>query len=61
MMPRGQKVTAEEIMGKLREAEVELARGKPVPEVVRQPVFGYSLNLYAVRVNLLPMCVDVGV
>jgi putative transposase len=33
-MPRGKKFTAEQINGKLREAEVELARGKTVPEVV---------------------------
>ena len=35
-MPRGKKFTAEQIIGKLREAEVELARGKTVPEVVRK-------------------------
>ena len=35
-MARGKKFTAEQIIGKLREAEVELARGKIVPEVVRQ-------------------------
>ncbi len=35
-MPRGKKFTAEQITGKLREAEVELARGKTVPEVVRK-------------------------
>jgi transposase-like protein len=35
-MPRGKKLTAEQIIGKLREAEVELARGKTVPEVVRK-------------------------
>ncbi len=29
-MPRGQKFKAEEIIAKLREAEVELARGKKV-------------------------------
>ena len=34
-MPRGKKVTAEQIIGELREAEVELARGKTVPEAVR--------------------------
>ena len=28
---RGKKFTAEQIIGKLREAEVELARGKKVP------------------------------
>ena len=33
-MPR-KKHTAEEIIGKLREAEVLLAQGKKVPEVVR--------------------------
>ena len=31
-MPRGQKFKAEEIVAKLREAEIELARGKKVPE-----------------------------
>ena len=35
-MPRGKKFTAEQIIGKLREAEVELARGKTVPDVVRK-------------------------
>ncbi len=35
-MPRGKKFTAEQIIGKLREAEVELARGKTVPEGVRK-------------------------
>jgi putative transposase len=35
-MPRGKKFTAEQIIGKLREAEVELARGKTVPEIVRK-------------------------
>jgi hypothetical protein len=30
-MPRGKKVSAEQIIAKLREAEVELARGKKVP------------------------------
>jgi len=35
-MPRGKKFTAEQIIGKLREAEVELSRGKTVPKVVRK-------------------------
>ena len=35
-MPRGKKFTAEQIIGKLREAEVGLAQGKTVPEVVRK-------------------------
>ncbi len=35
-IPRGKKFTAEQIIGKLRESEVELARGKTVPEVVRK-------------------------
>jgi DNA-binding XRE family transcriptional regulator len=35
-MPRGQKFTAEQIISKLREAEVELARGKKVPEAAKQ-------------------------
>ena len=35
-MPRGKKFTAEPIIGKLREAEVGLARGKKVPEVARK-------------------------
>ena len=30
-MPRGKKFTAEQIIGKLREAEVGLAQGKTVP------------------------------
>jgi transposase-like protein len=35
-MPRGKKFTAEQIIGKLREAEVGLAQGKSVPGVVRK-------------------------
>jgi putative transposase len=35
-MPRGKKFTAEQIIGKLREAEVGLSRGKKVPEVRRK-------------------------
>lgn len=35
-MPRGKKFTAEQIIGQLREAEVGLAQGKTVPEVVRK-------------------------
>jgi len=35
-MPRGNKFTAEKIIGKLREAEVRLAQGKTVSEVVRK-------------------------
>jgi putative transposase len=35
-MARGKKFTAEQIIGELREVEVELARGRTVPEVVRK-------------------------
>ena len=35
-MPRGKKFTAEQIIGKLREAEVGLAQGKTVPEPVTE-------------------------
>ena len=35
-MPRGKKFTAEQIIGKLREAEVGLAQGKTVTQVVRK-------------------------
>ena len=35
-MPRGKKFAAEQIIGKFREAEVGLAQGKTVPEVVRK-------------------------
>jgi putative transposase len=35
-MPRGTKVSAEQIIAKLREAEIELARGRKVPEVARK-------------------------
>ena len=35
-MPRGTKFKPEEIIAKLREAEVELARGKKIPEVCKQ-------------------------
>jgi putative transposase len=35
-MPRGKNFTAEQIVGKLREAEVELSRGKKVPEMCRK-------------------------
>lgn len=32
-MPRGEKHTEKQIIGQLREAEVELARGKKVPDL----------------------------
>jgi putative transposase len=35
-MPRGAKFKPEEIIAKLREDEVELARGKKVPEICKQ-------------------------
>jgi putative transposase len=35
-MPRGKKFTAEQIIGKLREAEVHLAEGKTVAEAARK-------------------------
>ena len=35
-MARGTKFKPEEIIAKLREAEVELARGKKVPEACKQ-------------------------
>ncbi len=35
-MPRGQKFNAEQILAKSREAEVELARGKQVPEACKE-------------------------
>jgi len=35
-MPRGKKFTAEQIIGKLRKAEVGFAQGKTVPEAVRK-------------------------
>jgi hypothetical protein len=35
-MPRRKRVPAEQIIAKLREAEVELSRGKKVPEVWRK-------------------------
>jgi hypothetical protein len=38
-MPRGEKFTAEQIIGKLREAEVELARGKTAPSA-HKPLIG---------------------
>jgi hypothetical protein len=37
MMPRGKKFTAEQIIGKLREAEVGLAQGKTLSESGRMP------------------------
>jgi len=45
-MPR-KRYTSEQIISKLREAEVELARGKKVPQVCRQlgvteQTYGYS-------------------
>jgi transposase-like protein len=36
VMPRGKKYPAEEIIAKLREAEVDLARGKTVPEAAKK-------------------------
>ena len=44
-MARGQKFRAEEIIGKLREAEVELARGKKIPEVCKQ--IGVTESMYS--------------
>ena len=35
-MPRGKKISAEQTIAKLREAEVELARGKKVPEAAKK-------------------------
>lgn len=35
-MARGKKFAAEQIIAKLREAEVELARGKKVPEAAKK-------------------------
>ncbi len=35
-MPRGTKVSAEEISARLREAEIELAQGKKVPETAKK-------------------------
>ena len=35
-MPRGKQVSAEQIIAKLREAEVELARGKKVSEAAKK-------------------------
>ncbi len=35
--PQGEKFTTEQIIGKLREAEVGLGQGKTVTEVVRKP------------------------
>ena len=35
-MPRGKKFSAEQIIAKLREAEIELARGKKIPEVCKK-------------------------
>jgi len=43
-MPWGNKFTAEQIMGKLREAEVGLAQGKTVPEAV--PKLGVTEQTY---------------
>ncbi len=36
-MPRGKKFTAEQIIGKRRGDEVELARGQTLPKAVRRP------------------------
>jgi transposase len=35
-MPRGQTFSAEQLIAKLREAEIELARGKKVPEAAKK-------------------------
>jgi hypothetical protein len=37
MLPRGKKFPSKQIKGKLRQAEVGLAPGKTVPEMVREP------------------------
>ncbi len=44
-MPRGTKFKPEEIISKLREAEVELARGKKIPEVCKQ--IGVTESMYS--------------
>ena len=43
-MPRGRKFTAEQIIGKLREAEVHLAEGKTVGEASRK--LGVTVQTY---------------
>jgi len=35
-MPRGKKVSAEQIIGKLREAEVEIAKGQSIGQVAKR-------------------------
>ena len=35
-MPRGKKVSAEQIIGKLREAEVEIAKGQSIGQVAKK-------------------------
>ncbi len=50
--PRGKRFTAEQIIGKLREAEVGLAQGKTVPGVDRKR--GGPPNLRHLHVLLLP-------
>ncbi len=46
-MPRGKKFAAEQIIGKLHEAEVGLAQGKTVPGVVRK--LGVTEQTYYLR------------
>ena len=46
-MPRGKKFTAEQIIGKLREAEVGLAQGKTVPEPGTLGLLGLGLGIAA--------------
>jgi hypothetical protein len=55
-MPRGKKFTAEQIIGRLREAEVEveLARGKTVPEVVRK--LGVTEQTYSLGSGSMAGC-----
>lgn len=43
--PRGTKFKPEEIISKLREAEIELARGKKIPEVCKQ--IGVTVSMYS--------------
>ncbi|HEY1599864.1 MAG TPA: hypothetical protein VGG64_09700 [Pirellulales bacterium] len=35
-MPRGKKVSAEQIIGKLREAQVEIAKGQSIGQVAKK-------------------------
>jgi type III secretion system FlhB-like substrate exporter len=52
-MPRGTKFTAEQIITKLREAEVFLSQGEKVPEVCRRLAVSDKIAMFSSSNKLL--------